>query len=236
MKNRFYEIDSLRGLAITMMIAFHFFFDLKFLGLYSFESDLFWWLFPRLIASTFILLVGVSLTLSYSRVRTRKRVFLKYLLRGLKIFSLGLVITLVTWLFIGKGFVVFGILHLIGLSIILAYPLLKYEKLNLYLGTILMILGWYLSTLRFDFSWLLWLGFIPESFYSVDYVPLLPWFGLVPIGIFLGKMLYPNGKRCFKIAEFKNPLVNFFSFLGRNSLLIYLIHQPLIVALITVLS
>jgi len=70
MIKRFYEIDLLRGAAIVMMIAFHFFYDLKFFGIHNLgENSAFWWLFPRTIASTFIFLVGISLTLSYSRVK-----------------------------------------------------------------------------------------------------------------------------------------------------------------------
>lgn len=231
---RFYEIDLLRGTAIIMMIFFHFLYDLRLFGVYSLESELFWWFFPRLIVTIFLLLVGVSLTLSYSRVRPRKAVK-KYLLRGLNIFSLGLLITLATWLFIGKGFIMFGILHCIGLSIILACPLLRYRNVNLYLGTAFIFLGWYLATFRFDFSWLMWLGFIPSRFTSMDYVPLLPWFGVVLLGLFFGHSLYPQGKRKFKIKEIKNPLTNLLAMLGRNSLLIYLLHQPMLIALVLLL-
>ena len=111
---RYWEIDFLRGVAIIMMIVFHAIFDFTFFS--SYEIDLqsgFWWLFARITASIFIFLVGISLTLSYSR----KKEFSKYLYRGTKIFSWGLVITLVTWIFLSQGFIAFGILHFIGLSI-----------------------------------------------------------------------------------------------------------------------
>ncbi len=94
LNKRFWEVDSLRGLAIVMMVVFHFIFDLNYFGIYSFNiySGFLWW-FARITASMFIFVVGVSLSLSYTRTTlskyhlTEKELFLKYLNRGLKIFS-----------------------------------------------------------------------------------------------------------------------------------------------------
>ena len=120
---------------------------------------------------------------------------MKYLQRGLKIFGLGLIITLATWIWPGEGFIVFGALHCIGISIILAYPFLRFRYQNLLLGIILISIGIILKNFTFDFYWLLWLGFTPSTFYTVDYFPLLPWLGVVLIGIFVGNIIYPNFKR-----------------------------------------
>ena len=135
------------------------------------------------------------------------------------------------WLFLNRGFVVFGILHLIGLSIILAYPFLHIQpKWNLFLGMIMVFAGIYLRQFRFDFVWLVPLGFKPEGWYMVEYFPLLPWFGWVLIGQYTGRTLYHDYERLFKIADIgDNALIRFFSFLGRNSLRIYLAHQPVII-------
>ncbi|UCG95800.1 MAG: DUF1624 domain-containing protein [archaeon] len=235
---RFWEIDLLRGIAIVMMVFFHIFFDLKFFRLFYFESTLFWWVFPRVIASIFILLVGVSLSISYSRVskKPRKEIAKKYVLRGLKIFSWGLIITTVTWFLVGHGFIFFGILHFIGLSIILSYPFLRYPRFNLYFALMAMLAGVYLAGFLFPFPHLMWLGFVQEGAYSLDYFPLLPWFGLVLLGIFYGNILYPQGKRDFRIRELNNRPEKFLSFLGKNSLLIYLLHQPLILGIIFLFS
>ena len=126
-KERFWEIDFLRGLAIIMMILFHLLYDLDYFGNYTLNVHAgFWLYFARATATIFLLLVGISLTLSFSRATKIKKagntLYLKYLKRGLKIVSWGFVITLTTWIFLREGFVVFGILHLIGISIILAYP------------------------------------------------------------------------------------------------------------------
>lgn len=244
LKKRFWEVDFLRGLAIVMMVTFHFIFDLNYFGIYSSDisSGFLWW-FARITASIFIFLVGVSLSLSYTRTTllstypNEKELFLKYLKRGLKIFSYGLLITAATYIFIGDGFIVFGILHFIGIAIILEYVFIKRKYLNLFLGLAFIAAGIFLMSFRFDFYGLLWLGFIPNNFYTVDYFPLLPWLGIVSFGIFLGNTLYEKYARQFKLPDLSsNLIVRLSSFLGEHSLLIYLIHQPIIIILLYLLG
>jgi len=240
-KERFWEIDFLRGLAIVMMILFHLVYDLDFLGIW--DVDLrsgFWLYFAITIASTFFLLVGVSLTLSHSRVKKAQMAGgkspIEYLKRGLMIFSWGLIITLVTWFLLRERVVVFGVLHSIGVSIILAYPFLKLRFWNLLLGVVFITLGIYLTNFTFEFFWLVWLGLRPAHFYTIDYFPILPWFGLVLIGLFLGNLLYPDYTRRFRLCDLASlSFVRLFRFLGRHSLLIYLIHQPILIALLLLL-
>ncbi len=229
---RFWEIDALRGLAVILMILFNYSFALSFLGIYTINADwLYWWLFPRVIAGMFIFLVGISLSISISR----KRKYNHYLKRGAFIFALGMLATLATWFYIGQGFVVFGILHLIGLSIIIAPLFFRFVKFNALIGLILFLFGFYLNSITTDYLWLSWLGLVPSDFYTVDYFPFLPWFGLVLIGFAVGNILYAKGKRSFKIFDLSKQL-SFLSFLGRHSLLIYVVHQPLFVAALTILG
>lgn len=239
---RFWEIDALRGIAIIMMVVFHFFFDLNFLNLYKTNLDSGFWLhLARATAIIFLFLVGISLALSRFRagryIKQKKDLYIKYLKRGLKIFSWGLIITLITWIFLKQGFVVFGILHLIGISIIIA-PLFFYLKYrNLLLGLIILAVGFYLQNFSFDFAYLLWLGFTPKNFYTLDYFPLLPWFGFVLIGLFVGNLLYNGYKRNFKIPNYsENKATKFLGFLGRNSLFIYLIHQPILIFILYIIA
>jgi len=238
LEKRFWEIDFLRGLAIIMMILYHSLYDLAYFGGYNLGSHPdFLAYFARAIATIFILLVGVSLTLSLSRTekiqKSGRKLYLKYLKRGVKIFSWGLIITLITWISLREGFVLFGILHLIGISIILAYPFLKLCYWNLLLGIVFISLGIYLKNLTFDFHWLVWLGLMPDRFYTVDYFPIFPWFGVILIGVFFGNMLYPDYKRRFNLFDMANlTFIRLFCFLGRHSLLIYLIHQPILIILL----
>jgi uncharacterized membrane protein len=246
LNKRFWEIDVLRGLAILMMITYHLIFDLYYFGVFPFNiSSGVWWWFARSTAFLFLFLVGISLTLSYTRaelteqkqekknLQEKTSLFPKYLKRGAKIFSLGLLITLATWIFIPEDFIVFGVLHFIGIAIILEYPFLNKKYLNLTLGIIFIIAGFVLAQFTVDYPWLLWVGLKPAGFITVDYFPLLPWLGVVSLGLFAGKTLYPDYKRRFHLPDLsKNPFTGIFSFLGRHSLLIYLLHQPILIMLL----
>lgn len=230
---RYWEVDLFRGVAVMMMIVFHALYDLDFFSsqdLADVHSGI-WPIFAKATASIFLLLVGLSLKISSARARIRgDDSFLRYLRRGVGIFSWGMAITLSTMLLLGGGFVVFGVLHLIGISIILSYPLMTRPLLDFVLGSAAIFVGLLIRQFSFDSPLLLWLGFVPRYFYSVDYFPLLPWFGVVLVGIFLGNFLYPEGARRFSLPDpsARSPLKQICS-VGRNSLAIYLVHQPILI-------
>jgi uncharacterized membrane protein len=234
---RLWEVDTLRGIAIVEMVFYHFTWDLNYFGLY--QANLLvgpWQIFARNIASTFLFVLGVSLTLSHTRASQQaghSALFTKYLRRGGQIFGLGMVITAVTYFFIGRGFVIFGIVHLLGLSIILAYPFLGRNRWGSLFGGLLAIgLGAYLNTFTVTFPWLIWLGVKQGGRYMVDYYPLLPWSGVALLGVFVGYTLYPQATRRFRLPDLSELApVRGLRFLGRHSLLIYLIHQPILFAI-----
>lgn len=233
---RFWEVDAARGVAILMMVLYHLTYDLDTFGGYGIESTSgFWAFFADTTASFFLFLVGVSLAISSSRTGEAGRGgFGKYLLRGLRIFGYGMLLTVGTWL-LGFGVIWFGILHLIGVSIILAYPLLKHRLANLVLGSVIVVVGEYmrLRDVSSDSPWLLPIGVVPEDLFMPDYRPLLPWFGVVLLGLFFGNVLY--GGRV-AAASGTPAVARPLGFLGRNSLFIYLVHQPILVALLVMLG
>ncbi|MFW6065061.1 MAG: DUF1624 domain-containing protein [Candidatus Natronoplasma sp.] len=239
--DRLWEIDFLRAIAVIMMISFHAGFNLYYFGDYGIDIDRTgWWMLGRSTAVIFIILVGVSLTLSYSKTKkekSRKELHLKYIFRGAKIFSWGILITVVTYVFIGDAFIIFGILHLIGTGIIIAYPLVRYRYIPLILGFISIIFGLYISEIYVNFEYLLWIGLRPQGFTTVDYFPIFPWIGVLLVGIFLGNTLYPDRERKLKIPELSDSsMVRKFCFLGRNSLKIYLLHQPILIISLWILG
>lgn len=241
LKTRFWEIDALRGIAIILMISFHILFDLNYFHYFYINlSSGYLLILVYFTVTIFLLLVGISLAISYAKAQkefTKKKLRWKFLRRGFFIFSLGFIITLVTWIYIPRGFIVFGVLHCIGISIILAYPFIRYLIQPFLLGILFIVLGVVLNNFTFDFPWLLWLGFTPHNFYTVDYFPLLPWFGVVLIGISLGNLFYANDIRKFELNDKTHLIiVKIITFLGRNSLIIYLLHQVVLFGIFTLIS
>jgi uncharacterized membrane protein len=230
-------VDAARGVAIAMMVVYHLMYDLDYFGGYPIESTSgFWARFADATASAFLLLVGVSLAISYARASAGhpgRSLFGKYLLRGIRIFAYGIALTLVFLVF-GMGVVAFGILHLIGVSIILAYPFLRYRFANLFLGLSLVAAGVYMRIegLSSQSPWLLPFGVVPENLVMPDYRPLLPWFGVVLLGVFAGNVVYGGGRRPALFAGKAPAVARLLLPLGRNSLFIYLIHQPILIALL----
>jgi uncharacterized membrane protein len=234
---RFWEIDLVRSIAIAMMITFHTlyllnYFDIHDTGVPGVQYG-FWWWFARVTGGTFIFLAGVSLTIAYSK---SKRIS-GFMRRGLEIFAWGMGITLITWLIPSTRteYVRFGILHFFGIAFILAPFFLRFRFINLILGAAMMAIGIYLWGIYFDFPWLLWLGLMPNAFWTLDYWPLLPWFGLFLVGMFCGKMLYPQGNRRFNIPEFTDPVTSALILPGRHPLVIYLAQWPVIIGLLLAL-
>lgn len=244
--NRLIEIDIIRGIAIILMIVFHFFFDMHYLNLYSLPliNTPIWEFIRDVVAGIFILLVGISLYLSFLRVTHKNLTYItkKYINRGLKILSWGILLSIFSYLFISPIYYIrFGILHLIGASIIIMTPLLLLEKCTipkytyLLLGIIIILTGSILNLMQCS-SYFIPTGCTPTFFTSLDYFPILPWFGYVLIGFWLGKILFKQEAISPNTIENTKPLLIQLVKIGQNSLIIYLLHQPIIFGLLYVLK
>lgn len=235
---RFWEVDYCRGIAVFMMILFHTVFDLAYFGVFPIDVNSGpWKLLAICTASLFLLLVGVSLTLSGARayrVMDKRSFLVKYLRRGGGIMVLGLLITLVTLVMAPGEPILFGILHLIGLSVMLSPLFLRRPWECLAAAMVIIPLGWIISGIPGPL-WLAWLGVHPQHFASLDYTPLLPWIGVVFIGVFLGHLLYPDGERRYQMPENPVPGKKAISLIGRHSLAIYVLHQPVLLLMISIL-
>jgi len=230
-RKRFWEIDLLRTVAIVMMITFHVLYLLNYFNIHNTGVPGvhygFWWWISIVIVSLFTFLAGVSLTISHSR---SKRIS-SFMLRGLKIFGWGMLITLLTWLIAPDRYVRFGVLHFFGIAFILAPFFLRFRYINLILGAAVMAIGIYLleQGIFVDSPWLLWL--VPYGFSTMDYWPLVPCFGLFLVGMFFGKILYPQGNRRFHIPDFSHPVASALTFPGRHPLVIYLAQWPILIGI-----
>lgn len=222
-RSRIWELDFLRGIALLAMIAFHILYDLKefYQVPISYEQGPVYYL-GKFAASLFIVVAGISCSLSKSNIK-----------RGIKLFLLGLLITLVTSLVVPGSNIIFGILHFLGTSIVL-YSIFKHLKpgMLLILGTAVIMAGFCFKKITLPNNILAPLGLLGPEFYSVDYYPLVPWLGLFLYGAAMGKILYTQKQSLFPASPLRQNLLNT---LGQHSLSIYLLHQPVILLLLSLL-
>lgn len=230
MKKRIWELDAFRGLCILGVVAVHLIFDL--VDLYGIVK----WNYPAWFAFIkdwggilFILLSGICATLGRHSVR-----------RGLIVFACGMICTAVTYYMTRIGFdsyiiIYFGVLHCLGICMILwaTYKNMPWWALLVH-GLALAALGLYLDKLLTSHvlsttdHWLMPLGLYWRGFGSSDYFPLLPHLGFFLIGAAIGKTLYKNKTTLLPKVKEKNPIIRALCFCGRQSLWIYLLHQPLL--------
>ncbi len=227
---RFFEIDFLRGIAVLMMVVFHFFWDTNFFGLtnYSLYTG-FFGIFQKLTAGAFLLLAGVSLSISYGRNKVGFEK--KFLFRALKIFGFGAVLTLFSLAFFPSEPIFFGVLHLIGFSIFLSVFFVKKKYLNLILGLLIIFLPAIFNLQSIQLNYLFWVG-LGKSVPALDFFPIVPWFGAVLLGLFFGNAFYRGTKPKIVLQKPDSKTLDLVCFLGRNSLLIYFAHQPVLFSLV----
>ncbi len=232
MRDRITSVDAARGLAILMMVAYHVLFDIQYFGIANVDlQGIPLTLLQRATGTLFVLIAGVSLTLSESRNREG---YLHYVKRGLMLGAVALLITVATWVYPHEGFIQFGIIHMIALSSLIAPLFFRLGRMNVALGAIIVLAGIYIGTsgIVTDTHWFFWLGINDPSYQALDNYPMLPWFGVVLIGIWLGQSLFPAGRAGGRIPVQGNAQL---AFLGRNSLAIYLTHQLVLVGIIIAL-
>lgn len=230
MAQRLWEIDVTRGIAVVLMVVYHFLFDLNYLGIVALDfSSLALVAFQRLIAFLFLSLVGVSLVLT----RLRGVPWRTHVTRAAGLFAIALLVTAATFVYPGpdNGMIVFGILHFIAAALLLGYFFTYLPAwLNLAAGVGTIMAGFWLQTVSpASFPWLLWLGIPPADFYTLDYYPLIPWFGIVLLGIFMGQVMDPFSKPLSGRRDLPPSwLLSGLNYLGRNALAVYLVHQPVL--------
>ena len=239
---RYHLIDALRGFALVNMVLFHLMYDIFniFSAGTGWNSEPLTIIWERFICCSFIILSGVSFNFSHRPFK-----------RGIVLNACGFLITIVTVLVIPSQAVWFGILNFLGCAMMLAYPLKAYlENIKPVVGAILNLLlfaflygvpegyvGFFgvelfkLPEFLYGTKALAFIGFPPADFHSTDYFPIIPWIFLFLSGCFAWRVI----KNCNADSFFKRK-VPFFDFIGRHTLIIYLLHQPIIMTAVYVIS
>jgi uncharacterized membrane protein len=229
--DRLAVVDALRGVGIVLMVAYHFAFDLAWFRMIraDFNHDRFWLVARVVIVTIFLALVGVCLVLA-KRAHPGPQPFWR---RVALIAACAVLVTIASYLTFPQTFITFGILHAIAVSSVLARPLLGFPRLAFVSGIAIVALGAMVQLPVFDRPWLNWIGMMTHKPATEDYVPLFPWLGVVLIGVAFGALL-PRMQRALVAANRFAPA--WLAWLGRHSLVIYLVHQPLLVGALRVWS
>ena len=222
-KTRISIIDALRGLSVVLMVIHHFFYDcVEFLNAPR-------WLFTNpvfdvlhyIFAGLLIFLSGVSSMFSRGNIK-----------RGIKVIAVAVAISLVTHYMDMP--ILFGVLHLLGFSMLFfgltrklweAIP--KTAAPAIYIAG---IVGGVIATKNITLkSARIWMfGWTAPGFVSYDYFPVLPWIFVFLLGTWAGYFI-KESKLPNRFYEAKVP---FFPSVGRKALLIYILHQPLLYAIV----
>lgn len=228
-------IDVVRGVAIVAMVVYHFSWDLSYFRFIpvdvGYEHG--WVIFARSILFAFMALVGVGLVLAHGR-GMRWRAFWR---RWTFVVGGALLITLGTYFTFPDSFVYFGVLHAIAVCSLLALPFLFTPLwLTGVVAAVVISLPFFYSDPVFNQEIVSWIGFWVEPPLTNDLVPLFPWFGVVLLGAFAMRVVDATQLRLRLAAYAPGRFGKALGFLGRWSLLIYLLHQPVLLAVIYPLS
>jgi uncharacterized membrane protein len=252
-KDRAFELDAMRGLAVIGMIFYHFIFDVRHMmgvNVFAFQDEIYFNdLIRPTMTLTFVVVSGISSCFSRSNAKRALKILLVSI-----IFSTAMAVA--SQILKMDLYVFFNVLHLLTVStagyalfqfferkylarrtlsdsetkahqgrtitffIVLAALILFFDRLTtLYYGQV-------------NGYWLLPLGFLPKDTISMgDYLPIIPWLGFFLIGLVIGRVAYPDKKSLFPSAsEGIRKLISPVAFLGRHSLIVYLLHQPVFLA------
>jgi uncharacterized membrane protein len=217
---RFDRLDALRAVAIVWMAVFHFLFDLNHYGYlqprHSFHHDALWVSQRTVIVSLFLFCAGLGVAVAQAQGQSWAR----FWRRWAQVAGCAVLVSIGSAFMFPRSFIFFGVLHGIAVMLIvarLAAPL----RLWLWpLGALALLLPWVLQIEAFNIKPLAWTGLITRKPITEDFVPVLPWLGVMLWGVAAGQAL---------LAHRREVLTGPLAVLGRWSLSFYMLHQPVFI-------
>jgi uncharacterized membrane protein len=235
-------IDALRGFAMVWMTVFHFCFDLNQFGhiRQNFYLDPVWTWQRSAIVSLFLLCAGLGQAIAVAQGQSWSR----FWRRWAQVAGCAVLVTAGSWLMYPQSFIYFGVLHGLAVMLLLARLSASWGRWLWPLGALALTLPWAVHPLLTgalaDYAEALnspalnWLGLITRKPVTEDYVPLLPWLGLLWWGVAAGQWLVARGR-----LQSARPLAGWpgrLALLGRWSLSYYMLHQPVMIGALMALA
>jgi uncharacterized membrane protein len=225
---RFDRLDALRGVAMVWMAAFHFSYDLNyFLFIHqNFHDDPLWTWQRTCIVTLFLLCAGAGQAIASAQHQPLSR-FWK---RWAQVAGCALLVSIGSWWMFPRTFISFGVLHGIAVMLIVVRFTAGWGAWRWPLGLVAIALPFFLHEPFFDSRWTNWVGLVTHKPYTEDYVPLLPWLGVMWWGAAVADLLLRHRRHLLSgpVARAAAPLAR----LGRWSLVFYMVHQPVLIGIL----
>ena len=229
--SRYDRIDALRGVAIVWMALFHFAFDLSHFRLtqQDFYRDPFWTVQRSCIVTLFLFCAGLGQAVALHQGQGWPR----FWRRWAQVAGCALLVTLGSWFMFPRSTITFGVLHGIALMLIVARLTGSWGRWLWPLGAAALLMPHVVQHPVFDSRLTNWVGLVTRRPVTEDYVPLLPWLGVVWWGMAAGRWLLD--RRRGWIAGAIPAAARLLAALGRWSLSFYMLHQPILIGLLLAL-
>ena len=229
---RFDRLDALRGVAIVWMAAFHFSFDLNHFGFIreNFYTDPFWTVQRACIVTLFLFCAGLGQAIALHQGVGRPRFSSGFWRRWAQVAGCALLVSIGSWWVFPKSFISFGVLHGIALMLIIVRLTRRAGAWLWPLGLIAIVMPQVVAAPLFDHRYSNWVGLVTHKPITEDWVPVLPWLGVMWWGCAAGQWVLAQ-RRGWITGDVPSGLT-MLARLGRWSLTIYLVHQPVLIGAI----
>ena len=231
---RFFILDVSRGVSVLAMICYHFYWDLGYFGFIDLGTVTqgLGLLAAQVIGVSFITIAGIS-----SRVLTFSKNFkAKFSKRIVRLIILSVLVSIATYLMDKNNFIFFGILHFLTICSVISLILVNVTKSYLLFLFFMSVVILSFSSITFDLPTILsWLGFNKNPPITNDFYPLFPWLTFYLLGFWAGQIIINRKSRFLEntsvLYPINNKLFKFLEYVGKNSLIIYIFHQPILFSL-----
>jgi uncharacterized membrane protein len=225
---RFDRLDVLRAVAIVWMAAYHFCYDLNHFGFIrqNFYTDPFWTTQRTAIVSLFLFCAGLGQAVAWQQGQGWPR----FWRRWAQVAGCALLVSAGSYLMFPRSFIYFGVLHGIAVMLIVTRLSAGWGRWLWPLGLLAILLPQFIQHPFFDTRWTHWVGLVTRKPVTEDYVPLLPWLGVMWWGMAAGQWVLAQ-RPGWLSGSVPRPLAPL-AVLGRWSLSFYMLHQPIFIGML----